>query len=182
MVNNLQIIIHSPLINVQFPGNAFIIYDNMIVVATFDFLPTDKFYPWFFPNVPIFGPFTDKFKRLGYTHTYLVFNMGTMLIFFFYHVLCYLLYRPVKFLSNDARWANKMLNNWIIPTCFWNGTILFVQEAYLDILIPGIVNAFKLTGSWATWDIALSNIITILLLGISVILPIFTLLYIWPNY
>ena len=38
MINNLQIVIHSPLINVQFPGNAYILYDNMIVIATFDFL------------------------------------------------------------------------------------------------------------------------------------------------
>ena len=47
MINNLQIAIHSPLINVQFPGNAFMIYEVMITVATFDILPTDDFYPYF---------------------------------------------------------------------------------------------------------------------------------------
>ena len=135
-------IIHSPLINVQFPANAFILYDNMIVVATFDFLPTDDFFPWFFPNLPTDDAYTDKFERLDYGHSFLLFNMGTMLIIFFYHVLCYFLYRPLKFLSNDAKWANKLLKQWIIPTCFWNGTILFIQEAYLDLLICGFINSF----------------------------------------
>ena len=181
MINNLQIIIHSPLINVQFPGNAFILYDNMIVVATFDFLPTDDFFPYIFPNVPFEDAYTDKFDRLGYSHTFLLFNMGTMLIIFFYHLVCYLLYHPIKFLSSDARWANKLLHKWIIPTCFWNGSILFIQEAYLDLLIAASINAFQIT-NWTSWDIGFSNILTIVMLVLSIALPLFTLLFIWPNY
>ena len=109
MINNLQIVIHSPLINVQFPGNAYILYDNMIVIATFDFLPTDDWYPHIFPNIPFEEPFTEKFERLSYGHNTLLFNMQTLLIFFVYHVICYMLYVPIKFLSTDAKWAKKLL-------------------------------------------------------------------------
>ena len=153
----------------------------MIVVATFDFLPTDDFFPYFFPNVPFEDAYTDKFDRLGYSHTFLLFNMGTMLLIFFYHVVCYLLYTPLKFLSTDAKWANKLLKNWIIPTCFWNGSILFIQEAYLDLLIAASINAFKLN-EWTSWDIGFSHILTIVMLVLSIVLPLFTLLFIWPNY
>ena len=52
MVNNLQIIIHIPLINVQIPGNASMIYDVMIPVATFDILPTDNLFPKLFTQLP----------------------------------------------------------------------------------------------------------------------------------
>ena len=81
----------------------------MIVIATFDFLPTDDWYPSMFPNVPLFEAYNDKFDRLGYVHTFLLYNMGTMLILFFYHVLCYLLYKPIKFLSSEAKWADWLL-------------------------------------------------------------------------
>ena len=52
MVNNLQIVLHAPLMNLQFPANAFLIYDVMISVATFDILPTDAIFPNFFRDLP----------------------------------------------------------------------------------------------------------------------------------
>ena len=51
MINNLQMIIHAPLINIQFPGNAFMLYEVMIPVATFDILPTDDIFPEMFPKL-----------------------------------------------------------------------------------------------------------------------------------
>ena len=51
MINNLQMIIHAPLINIQFPGNAFMLYEVMIPVATFDILPTDDMFPVMFPKL-----------------------------------------------------------------------------------------------------------------------------------
>ena len=66
MINNLQIIIHTPLINIQFPGNAFMLYEVMITVATFDILPSDDILPDLFPNLDREEPFSDKFDSLGY--------------------------------------------------------------------------------------------------------------------
>ena len=66
MINNLQIIIHAPLINIQFPGNAFMLYEVMITVATFDILPTDDIFPVFFPELDQEEPFSEKFENMGY--------------------------------------------------------------------------------------------------------------------
>ena len=66
MINNLQIIIHAPLINIQFPGNAFMLYEVMITVATFNILPTDDMFPSVFPDLTEEEPFSDKFERLDY--------------------------------------------------------------------------------------------------------------------
>ena len=126
MINNLQIVIHSPLINVQFPGNAFILYDNMIVVATFDFLPTDDWYPFLFPNVPQDIPFNEKFERLNYDSNVLLFLMGTLLLVFFYYIFCFIMAYPIYFLHTEAKCARTLYYRWIVPTCFWNGTIRFV--------------------------------------------------------
>ena len=51
MINNLQMVIHAPLIEIQFPGNAFMLYEVMIPVATFDILPTDDMFPEMFPKL-----------------------------------------------------------------------------------------------------------------------------------
>ena len=157
-------------------------YDNMIVVATFDFLPTDEWYPHFFPNIPVGVPFTNKFDRIGYSHNVLLFNMGTLLIFFFYHIFCYLVAWPIYFLHTEAKWANKLLHSWIIPTCFWNGTILFVQEAYIELLLSSLVNITLLLEDWSTWDLIFTNVLSILVLIGCLMLPVFIVVFIWPNY
>jgi len=64
MVNNMQIVLHAPLLNLQFPANAFLLYEVMINVATFDILPTDDIFLEFFPNLPEDDPYTEKFDRL----------------------------------------------------------------------------------------------------------------------
>lgn len=45
MINNLQMVVNYPMINIQFPGNAFGLFNSLIMIASFDFLPTDSFYP-----------------------------------------------------------------------------------------------------------------------------------------
>ena len=50
----------------SFPGNAFMLYDNMIAVATFDILPSGEILPAMFPNLTEEEPFSAKFERLGY--------------------------------------------------------------------------------------------------------------------
>jgi hypothetical protein len=44
----LQLVVFLPLIKVKYPGNARLINDYMIQIATFDLLPTDDIYPQIF--------------------------------------------------------------------------------------------------------------------------------------
>ena len=80
MINNMQVVIVTPLMSVNFPGNALLLYNKFITVATFDFLPTDDIYIylWDFPDDE---PFNDKFDMLGYGCQYIINNLGTLLIF-----------------------------------------------------------------------------------------------------
>ena len=41
LVNVLQLIIHMPLVNVNFPINAQFFYGILIQIATFDLIPSD---------------------------------------------------------------------------------------------------------------------------------------------
>ena len=105
MINNLQTIIFAPLINVQFPGNAFMLYDVMIVIGTFDYLETDEIYPIFLPNIEESEPYSPKFDRLGLSHAYLVMNLGSLFIIFMINVVLYLIYVPIKIKAPRSRCA-----------------------------------------------------------------------------
>ena len=108
MVNNLQMVLHAPLINLQFPANAHLIYSVMISVGTFDILPTDDMYPYIFPGLPEDSPFNDKFDDMDIGSTYLVMNMGTMLMIFTFYLLLYFIYPFVNFLKRDCKCAGKV--------------------------------------------------------------------------
>ena len=108
MVNNLQLLLHAPLINVQFPANAFMVFDVMISVATFEILPTDDIFPMFFPDLPEDSPFTNKFDSLNIGSRYLVMNLGTMFVILSGYLILYLLYPIFRFLRNDTKCGAKM--------------------------------------------------------------------------
>ena len=55
MINGLQLIVHMPLLNVNFPQNAFIIVSKIVMVACFDipYLDINSI------SEAIFGPILD---------------------------------------------------------------------------------------------------------------------------
>lgn len=96
MINNIQMIVKTPLINVQYPANAHRVYAVMITIATFDILPTEKFYPYIFPLPDDDEPFNDKFDNLGFGSIYLVGNFGSALIVIIWLLISYMLYPMAK--------------------------------------------------------------------------------------
>ena len=105
MVNNLQIIAYTPLMNLQFPANAFRIYEVMIPIATFDILGTTEIFPTLsdlFIDLPEDTAYTEKFFRLNITSKFFVINMGTLLAIFFVYCVLFVLYPFCLLLRNDA--------------------------------------------------------------------------------
>lgn len=41
LINVMQLIVHLPLMNVQFPQNAVLYYSFLVSVSSFDLIPTD---------------------------------------------------------------------------------------------------------------------------------------------
>ena len=146
MVNNLQLVIHSPLFGVQFPANSFMIFDVMIAIATFDILPTDNFFPAIFPDMPEFeynffkaDKDFERFDRLQIGSRYTVMNMGTMLIILSFYVLLFIVYPCFNFIKNDSKCGRKYEGK-IRSMIFWNHMILFFQEGFLDLLLVAVIN------------------------------------------
>ena len=90
------------------PAMAFLIYDVMISVATFEILPTDDIFPNIF-SLPfdLDEPFNDKFDRMDIGSRFIVMNMGTMFMVLCFYLVLLVIYPCFKFLRNDLRCARK---------------------------------------------------------------------------
>ena len=111
----------------------------MITVASFDIMPSDVILPEIFDQFTDETSFSDKFARMGFDTKYMVFNMGTMFFVFCYNCSLLALYLPFWLLKSRFRWA-KILTFKLQSVLFWRWQIIFVQEAYLDLLISAIIN------------------------------------------
>ena len=80
----------------------------MIIIGTFDFLPTDDIYPVVFPSLAESEPYSAKFDRVGLSHAYLVMNLGSLFLFFFIHILLYVVYLPMKLCSSKLKCAARL--------------------------------------------------------------------------
>ena len=168
------------MINIQFPGNAFGLFNAMITIASFDFLPTDKFYPQVF-RTPEVSPYSEKLDRVGISGKFIIMNMGTLTIFILWQIALY----PIYLFAHCCRQriCCQAVKNRLHNNLFWNGTILLIQEAYLDICICGLINVLSYKEfSWTHPGIVLSNIVTILLLLGVIILPLIVLFYLKPHF
>jgi uncharacterized Tic20 family protein len=176
-------IVSTPLINVQYPGNAFNVFSVMITIATFDILPTDKFFPYFFPLPEEDEPFNENFDNLGFGSTYFVGNFGSALIGLLWLILMYIIYPLFVCCGRNQKrkWCKRKAES-IRNDLFWNGTLLFVIEAYLDILTCCLINIASLSKPISSFGVALSAMLSILLLIACIAVPIFTVVYLRPRF
>ena len=79
MIHAQQIVIILSLFKVETPDNVSIIFEVLMMIAAFEFLPTDGWYESWFNSDPEAGePFSDKFAEIGLEHHLTMNNMGTL--------------------------------------------------------------------------------------------------------
>ena len=108
-------------------------------------------------------------------------NIGSMLILLTWLMLLYAIYPVIKYLAPASRQIESVRRK-LSQNIFWNGIILFVQEAYLDLAICGLINCLYFSESWDRWAVFFSNLVAVLLLLAVATLPIFLIAYIYPRY
>ncbi len=81
MINTQQIIVVMPLFNTNIPANAGMFFGFIMNLASFNLLPTDKFYNQYLnmsKDDP--GALNSNFEDQGYGSVYLLQNLGTLLV------------------------------------------------------------------------------------------------------
>lgn len=140
LVNSLQMLMTNCLLNVPMPGNVFLLMTNLNTLSSGDLLPSDEilsnifnFTPTQIANVGLAAMGVDSARLTKY--------MGSITIAMpFLLVMCgvYLIAHAYR----DIFRVCYRLKNKIRRTQFWNGSLRFWTECYLDLAI-GIGISFK---------------------------------------
>lgn len=107
---------------------------------------------------------------------FLVLCWNTLLVIFL------LLFMPFR----GSFYAARIYVAKIKRQLFWNNSILFLQEAYIDLLFACVIQIMNFKEIDLTKTISISELITnlfaIILLFQITLLPLILVCHVWPNY
>jgi len=122
----------------KFPGNAMMLTQFLIKIATFDLIPTEHIDQemYYFPDS---DPYTSNFEQVGIESTLFLANIGfamyLILAHAFFIVLHACLYR-FRYVNSCTKKLYTKLSSYM----YWNGLLRFYMEVYFDFAIMSILN------------------------------------------
>ena len=194
MINGLQLIVHLPAVNVNFPTNVMVVSEEILKVATFDipFLDTQNITTLLNHTLgmPILespdsevpfeeqGDLAERIDQLGYGSSYLTTNLGTMFLMI---VLTFLGFCSLIVLwpLNKIKRINKLRVK-LDRNLKWNFTIRLFLEGLLETTFSAFIT-LKFA-STTTFGGKLNYFMAICLLTITIALPIFIVLFYLKNH
>ena len=108
MLTGLQLIVHLPLINVQFPANAFIVFKELVKLSTYDMVPAEEIYP-FFMDLPEREPLNEKFVRSSYGDFYMPMNLGFVFLVLVWQLSLYPVFLVFWLLNLKFTWPRRIV-------------------------------------------------------------------------
>lgn len=127
-----------PLFNVNIPPNAAVFFGILMSIASFDILPTDKFYARYFPQNDS-GAINDNFNAVGFSSQYFLNNMGSMVIIIGSVPIFFIILLLMKLCRN----GNERINRWHdkLEKFLWLKHPLTVfNESYTILVICSLIN------------------------------------------
>jgi len=102
MINVMQLIVHMPLLNINFPTNAVTFYNFIIDVSSFDIIPTD----WIRSKLFNFTETENdsQFSSMGYQSPNIVENLGSMLVYLLLIVLTIIFVFAIRYFKDKYEW------------------------------------------------------------------------------
>jgi len=136
MINAHQILVHVPILNVRFPGNAMLFYHYLIIIAKFDYIPTDDYFTeWF--ALGRAEPYSQGLENCEYGSMFMVYNMGTLFFVFFFYLLLYIVLALLHLFNLKTLRAYEALKRQLV----WSWILRFLLEGCLEIAIFVCLNA-----------------------------------------
>ena len=151
------------------PAKAYFIYDILIQIVVFDFLPITEMIDFKFQKT---DPMNERFVWLGYDSTNFIEQLGSILIFLIYMVIKGVLVGIVSFIHCSSKYAT--LNNFLNSQAFKQSTVRFFLETLFELVICALLSfrMLELKSIWRGRDL-LAFIAAMLTLTLSVIFMAF---------
>ena len=156
-----------------------IITKEMIKIATFDLIPTDFVFEYFF-YFSEQDAFSLNFEEVGVESVLLLQNLGFALIVIMFHILLVVIH-AMAYKCRNSNCCCKKVNNKIGSYLYWNGLIRLYMEVCFDLTLFAFLNVYMM--NWETQFVSekLSNYISIGLSVILISLPIGLPVYFCKN-
>ena len=102
MINTLQIILYMPLFKLSVPGNVGAFYNFLMMIASFDIIPTQKIYDYFGWH-DVQNKLSQNFVDEGYTSALFIYNVGSILFLLALNPILNIVYILLKFCKGKRR-------------------------------------------------------------------------------
>ena len=138
MIEGLQVVCHMGLFKMKSPGNVNAFNEFFAELASFNVVDTATVTNDFF-YFPEMDAISLNFQNAGYDTNLLVPSLGTLFYIIvgqtslvFVHMLLYLLAKAIP--------KTGVLKNKVSAYLYWNGSIRFMMESYMDIVLFSLMN------------------------------------------
>ena len=137
---------HSPLLNIQFPANAFTLYEELFKLVSYEFFPTEEIYPLYF-DFPDKGFLNEKFDRLRYESFHSIMLLGSPFLIMIWLIFQYPVYLLLRVCKLRFSWPKKILN-YLWKLIFWKQWIVFTDSIFLELAIITLLQAEIASSDW----------------------------------
>ncbi len=156
------------------PGSVATFNNFFTSLGGFDFIDTDLVYQQFI-FIPEIDGLTLNFQSLGFGSTLVISNMGFLLYLLLFHVFVI----PLGLILNCvAKKCRKMgpVSKKVSGYLFWNGSIRFLMEGYLDFCLFAMINLKEL--EWKPLlAVTISNYLAIFITVLVCLYPVVALIW-----
>lgn len=171
-IRKLTIMVHLLIINVKIPANAQLFFAALLGFVSFDVIELGPYIKAGLKLPEETDLINDNFGYLGYSSSYFVINLGTLLIPMVYFITMLFFYAGTVCVKNEK--FNRV-RNWLTKDLLWNSIISFIIESYMIVCISSITN-FKKFEFNSLGTVVSSNLAMIGLI-ILIIYPLWSLVF-----
>ncbi|TNV87304.1 hypothetical protein FGO68_gene15203 [Halteria grandinella] len=181
-MNNLQLIVLLPLLNLSFPPNAQQYLQFMATIANFDLLPSDTIFDSIFKDQALTSQqdaneiLSANFQVAGYQTSNIIRNIKS---FFFYVLvigLLFIVYQAAHRMSTTSKFAKELADR-VRRILFYNPIIRLMIESYVSLSLACFIGIASVNQEveylYNKQFFIFNQILSYLLLVTIIVVPIF---------
>ena len=156
-----------PLFEIQMPSNAGIFMKQVMEIASFDFFDFSDIVHQSF-SIEVTGAINDNFEQIGFESEYFLVNMGTMMVFYFIYITCFIVSPIIRKMRGLCTCCNNISNS-LDSLLYWRVLITLINETYMIIIVCLLLNI----QAFSVESIGLANmsLLCAVFLLLSILLP-----------
>ena len=140
MINSQQLLVTLPMFNQQIPANAGLFYGFIMDVASFDLLPTERFYDTYLSlKDEASNSLNSNFESLGYSSMYFLRNMGTLMLVLLSLPFLVVVQLILKYVFRNSKRVT-IFERRLSKSLYWNYVIQVIFESYSVLCMCVLIN------------------------------------------